>query len=353
LLAGCSPSEPPTVAAPEPAATAEASPPGRTPSDAKAIAKEASAAIDQFSSYYLKQNTEPKTGAVTVTFIGTTTLLFDDGETQLMIDGFFTRPTLQQFEGKIETDTEVVDAALERANVSRLKALFVTHSHEDHSLDSTYVVRKTGAMLYGSGSTLNIARGVGLPEEEMSLFWPGKELPYGEFEITVLNAKHSPASAANDDIGHIITQPLPQPALGPKYVEGGSYDFLIKHRSGVIYVKPSANYIEGAMDDIRADVLFLSTATLGIQDSDYQNSYYAQTVGKAKPSLVIPIHWDDFLSPLSQPIDLLGPPLDNGAAGFDFVIGRLKEDQIQFGILMPFQSITLFGDEKQQLSDPG
>jgi L-ascorbate metabolism protein UlaG (beta-lactamase superfamily) len=304
------------------------------------------AAIEKFRSYYLEQTGAALTdGAVRVTFIGTTTLLFDDGDTQLMIDGFFTRPTLEQFKGKIETDTKVVDAALRRANVNRLKALFVTHSHEDHSLDSAYVVKKTGAMLYGSGSTLNIARGVGLPEKRMSLYWPGKELTYGKFKITVLNSKHSPASADNDDIGHIITQPLPQPALGPKYVEGGSYDFLIKYGNGVIYVKPSANYIEGAMDDIRADVLFLSTATLGVQKPDYQNTYYAQTVSKAKPNLVIPVHWDNFLSPLSEPIDLLGPPLDDGTAGFNFVIGRLEEDNIRFGILMPFQSTILFGEK--------
>jgi L-ascorbate metabolism protein UlaG (beta-lactamase superfamily) len=315
---------------------------------ANTIALEITAAanVEPFQSYYLEQeNAEPADGAVKVTFLGTTSLLFDDGKTQLMIDGFFTRPTLKQFAGKIETDTNVADAALKKANVTRLKALFVTHSHEDHALDSTYVINKTGAMLYGSGSTLNIARGAGLDEEHMSLFWPGKELTFGEFKVTVLNSKHSPPSASNDDIGHIITQPLPQPALGPKYVEGGSYDFLIKHGNGVIYVKPSANWIDGAMDDFRADVLFLSTATLGVQDANFQNTYYAESVSKIRPRLVIPVHWDNFLLPFSEPIEILGPPLDAGPAGFDFLIGRLNKDNIQFGLLLPFESIMLFGDE--------
>jgi L-ascorbate metabolism protein UlaG (beta-lactamase superfamily) len=304
-----------------------------------------STGIDQYRSYYLKQdNAEPKNGSVKVTFLGTTTLLFDDGETQLMIDGFFTRPSLKQFKGKIETNTKVVDAALKQAKVTRLKGLFVVHSHEDHSLDAPYVAKKTGAMLYGSGSTLNIARGAGLPEKHMSLFWPGKELTFGKFKVTVLNSKHSPPSPANDDIGHIITQPLQQPALGPAYVEGGSYDFLIKHGDGVIMVKPSANWIEDALDKVRAEVFFLSTATLGKQPRIFQNTYYDQTVRKVKPRLVIPIHWDNFLLPLSEPIELLGAPLDDGPAGFNFVIGRLKEDNIQFGLLMPFQSIMLFGE---------
>ena len=32
--------------------------------------------------------------SVTATWLGVTTLLFDDGETQILIDGFFSRPTL-------------------------------------------------------------------------------------------------------------------------------------------------------------------------------------------------------------------------------------------------------------------
>jgi hypothetical protein len=31
---------------------------------------------------------------VTVTWLGVTTLLFDDGETQILIDGFFSRPSI-------------------------------------------------------------------------------------------------------------------------------------------------------------------------------------------------------------------------------------------------------------------
>ncbi len=34
------------------------------------------------------------TDSVTVTWLGVTTLLFDDGETQILIDGFFSRPSL-------------------------------------------------------------------------------------------------------------------------------------------------------------------------------------------------------------------------------------------------------------------
>ena len=37
---------------------------------------------------------EPRPDSVTATWFGVTTLLFDDGDTQLLIDGFFSRPSL-------------------------------------------------------------------------------------------------------------------------------------------------------------------------------------------------------------------------------------------------------------------
>src|SRR5215475_4215517 len=91
--------------------------------------------IDRYRAHYLSASDGvPKDGAVKVTFLGTTTLLFDDGETQLMTDGFFSRPSLLKVTtSKIQTDTRVVDAVLKRARVERLKALFVAHSHYDHA----------------------------------------------------------------------------------------------------------------------------------------------------------------------------------------------------------------------------
>jgi L-ascorbate metabolism protein UlaG (beta-lactamase superfamily) len=296
--------------------------------------------LAQYRDYLLKGNApEPKDGAVKVTFLGTTTLLFDDGETQLMVDGFFSRPPLfKVLAGKIETDTKVVDAALKRAGVERLKAIFVAHSHYDHALDAPYVVQKTKATLHGSASTLNIGRGGDLREEQMVLFEVGKEYTVGKFAVTVLKSKHSPPiPGINDDLGQTIDKPLKQPASFREYKEGGAYDFLIKRGGKAVLVNIGANYIEGALDKVRADVYFLSVGGLGMQTRAFQNAFYDQTVKKVRPQLVIPIHWDHFLLPLDDRLTLMGDP------AFEFLIGRLKADGIRFGIMQGFQSVELFG----------
>ena len=301
--------------------------------------------IDHYRKHYLREtDKEPGNGAVKVTFLGTGTLLFDDGETQVMTDGFFSRPSfLKVARGKIETDPTVVDAALKRAGVERLKALFVAHSHYDHAFDVAHVARKTGAKLHGSVSTLNIGKGGGLKAEQMQLFEPGKEVKVGRFTVSVLKSKHTPPIAGvNDDLGEVIDKPLKQPASFRDYKEGGSFDILIRHGGNTVLVKPSDNFVEGALDRVRVDVLFLGTAGMGTYKKDFQDAVYDQTVGKVRPRLVVPVHWDSFFDPLSDKLQF--PLVGNVPAGFDYLIGRLTGDGIAFGIMQGYQSVLLFGD---------
>ena len=52
-----------------------------------------SANLNNFSSYFAAPMHDSATsiGQIKVTFFGTSTLLFDDGKSQIMVDGFFSR----------------------------------------------------------------------------------------------------------------------------------------------------------------------------------------------------------------------------------------------------------------------
>ncbi|MFB2977574.1 MBL fold metallo-hydrolase [Microseira sp. BLCC-F43] len=345
-----------------------------TPQEAIALS---SKSIGDYSKYYLaKSNEELIDGKIRVTSFGTTMLLFDDGTTQVMVDGYITRVPewWKDPQQEVETNKDWVNQALsEYAKVDRLKALFVAHSHFDHALDVAYIAKKTEAQLYGSESTLNIGRGGGVPEDKMTLYDPGKEVKVGEFTVTVLRSQHSrPTPGVNDDLGQVIGAPLTQPTMLLNYVEGNSFDFVIKHRDRSILVKPSANYIWGALEQVPpVNVLFLGMATAGSQTvrpetspqmpmpqipvcpeyRDFLKNFYDQTVDTLHPKLVIPIHWDDLQFKL-EPTQILTPLDDRDlTVGFDFLVNRLTEDNIEFGIMPEaYQSVILFGDQGYGLS---
>ena len=239
-----------------------------------------------------------------VTFFGTTTLLFDDGKDQIFFDAHMTRPSLMKYisSSSESTDKQVVDEKLKLHHIDRLKAIFVSHSHHDHVMDAPYIANQCNAVIYGASSTMNVARGGDVPEDRLVEFAANETYEVGNYRIKVIPSIHSKPTALNNDLGQTIDKPLRQPAHLRDYKEGGSYDFYVEAEGKRFMIRPSFNYIEGQMDGYKADVLFLGVAGLQKADAAMEETFYKETIDKLEPKLVIPVHWDNFFSPLTKPV---------------------------------------------------
>ena len=251
------------------------------------------------------------------TYFGTSTLLLDDGRDQVLFDAHFTRPSLARYLlGRGATNAALADELLKAHRVDRLKAIFISHSHHDHVMDAPYIANRCGATIYGSASALNVARGGDVPEERLVGFSGGETFAAGDFRVTVIPSLHSKPTIFNNDLGQTIDAPLRQPARLRDYREGGSFDFLAAHGERRFLIRPSFNYIEGQLDGVRADVLFLGVAGLAKADRETEARFFAETVDKVKPRLVIPLHWDNFFSPLDRPARGMPPLIERTDVAF-------------------------------------
>jgi L-ascorbate metabolism protein UlaG (beta-lactamase superfamily) len=183
---------------------------------------------------------------LTVTWLGVTTLLIDDGTSAVMTDGFFSRPGLGRVGvGKVSPSTARVDGCLARVGVTRLAAVVPVHTHFDHALDSALVADRTGAQLVGGESAANVGRGHGLAAERLVIVNSGDPIRLGAFDITLVKSRHSPP----DRFPGTIDQPVVPPVRAAAYRCGEAWSALIHHRSSGrrLLIQGSAGFVKGSL----------------------------------------------------------------------------------------------------------
>ncbi|MDO4538231.1 MAG: MBL fold metallo-hydrolase [Coriobacteriales bacterium] len=261
-----------------------------------------------------------------VSYLGTTVLLFDDGVDQIMFDAHVTRPPLWKYvlNARVQTNAALADEIIERYQMERLRAIFVSHAHHDHVMDAPYFARRCGAAVYGSESVLNVCRGGGVSEDRLVEFCGGESFELGGFEVRVIPSLHSKLAKPLDDLGQKIGRPLAPPARLREYKEGGSFDFYLETADRRILIRPSCNYIEGQLDGLQADVLFLGIGGMTRQSDAFCEAFFRETVEKVGAKLVIPIHWDNFFSGLDRPAKRMPRFMDKTERGL-FTLARYCE----------------------------
>jgi L-ascorbate metabolism protein UlaG (beta-lactamase superfamily) len=291
-------------------------------------------------------------GAVTVRFTGTATLLFSDGETAWMTDGWFSRPDpLTVLLGSIAPDIGAIERGLARNEVESLAAVFPVHSHFDHAMDAPEVARQTGALLLGSESTANIGRGWGLPEDQIQVVEDRVPIQLGQFTITPIESRHfqfpDPEVAARALHDPDITEPLVPPVGTFEYKVGKTYTLHVDHPAGSWLIQGSAGFIEGNLEGLDVDVAFLGVGSLGTQTNAYADTYWRETVELPNAERVILIHWDSLTGPAEGPFTgpVRGAAVLSGGEERTRVYLEAKaaeQPERTFSTLPRYDAVTLF-----------
>ncbi len=291
-------------------------------------------------------------GPVTVRFTGTSTLLFSDGETDWMVDGWFSRPSaLQLVVGKIGPDMDAITNGLAANEVESLAAVIPVHSHYDHAMDAPEVAKRTGALLMGSESTANIGRGWGLDEAQIEVFDDRTPVSLGAFTVTPIESKHfqfPDPQVRERALGNPeIKEPLVPPVGAFDYRLGKAYVLHVDHPKGSFVIVGSAGYEEGGLDGYEADAIFLGIGGLGGQTADYREEYWRETVETVGAARVIPIHYDSLTGPIEGPFKGQSVVLGVLSGGEENTLPFLKAKEaahpdLTFETLPRYDEVVLF-----------
>lgn len=246
---------------------------------------------------------EPRPDAVTATWFGVATVLFDDGDTQILIDSFFSRPSLADlvFDMPVKSDAAHINFVMDKYRLRRLASIIPVHSHFDHAMDIGAIANRSSASILGSETTANIARGAGVSEDQIVIAESNVDYSFGEFTVRLIDSVHAPIGWGGAiPFAGTVDAPLELPAPVSAWREGRSYTIVVSHHQGTTIVNGSGGFRAGALDEVRADVVMLGVWGLSNLGRDYTESYWNALVTATGATRVFPIHFGDYSRPFGE-----------------------------------------------------
>jgi L-ascorbate metabolism protein UlaG (beta-lactamase superfamily) len=237
---------------------------------------------------------------VTVRWFGVATLLFDDGDTQILVDGFISRPSaLSVLAGlPVTNDVARINWFLNEYQVRRLAAIVPVHSHFDHAMDIGAIANRTGAAVLGSASSAAIARGAGVPEEQIIVAGQAGSYTFGRFSVRLIESPHAPVGwSGSVPLPGEIDEAFAVPAPVTAFRAGRSFALVISHPDGEVLVLGSAGFSADSFAALRVDTVFLGAGLLESLGRDYMARYWQAAVTATGARTVIPIHFEDYTQP--------------------------------------------------------
>jgi L-ascorbate metabolism protein UlaG (beta-lactamase superfamily) len=248
--------------------------------------------------------------------------LLDDGQDQILIDGFFSRQRYSFLFGKFSPKLDQISQTVATTGVcihgvrpihpdclkngGRLRLIIPAHGHYDHALDAGVLALWSGATIVADSSIDAVieaskeldAQALHITEwREPKVHIPGTEtvqsLPrFGAFSITLYQSQH--LKLLGIPIAPGETKEIAFPASLRDMKAGSVFNILIEHNGKKILILPSASLpaLREARFPKEVDTVFLGIGGLDINGKHVASKYLKILLEKTKTQKIFLIHWD-------------------------------------------------------------
>lgn len=239
------------------------------------------------------------TGAVKFRWLGTSGWRIDIADQTLLIDPYLTRFPVGLAAGRFNPTTPLtVDPAAIDPHVGTPKHVFVTHTHWDHFNDVPHIATQTGARVYGTLSTYHLAQSYGIPGSQLSVVKGGEVFDFGTHTVEVIGSLHSRNAAYSILFPGVHVATPDKPATIADLPEGDTLNFQVNVTGGPsVFFMGASDYVTRNLKGLAPDV-----AMIALNSSDATYDYVGRLMRALdNPATVVPVHWDNFESPLKNP----------------------------------------------------
>ncbi len=228
-------------------------------------------------------------GQVAFSWHGTAAVEVRSGSASILIDPFYSRPSMWD----LAAGPVAPDAVLLKRYVRRPDAVFVSHAHYDHFLDAPSIARRFGVPLYLPADGVRIATLAGVAPADIRVVGGGERIAVGDLEVEVVRARH-PEVVTQLLAGGIMPDVAALPIRYSDYKTDEALVFLIRHGNTTIAHLDAPDALASRLVERPVDVALVSVGVW------YRRPQIFARVGRAlAPAVIVPIHHDDFLQPLS------------------------------------------------------
>ncbi|MCT4352004.1 MBL fold metallo-hydrolase [Streptomyces sp. Je 1-79] len=283
--------------------------------------------------------TAPAPGSVSLRWLGTAGWRIDVGGRTVLFDPYLTRFRTGLFEKAFDPATKIAptDAALVREYAGRPELILVSHSHWDHIADVPHLAKTTGARVVGTETTFHLLVALGVDPLQISVVKGGEVLDFGDgLTVEVVASLHSRNKNHAYFAPGTLTAPPAAPATISDLPEGDTLAFQVKAGSDgpALFLMGASDIADRPAEGLRPDV-----AMVAVPSSSATHRYVPRLLrALGHPPVVVPVHWDNFETPLR------GPVVPDPAMDLSGLIGQVRRESPASRVVVPDYRTVYGGD---------
>ncbi|WP_406118901.1 MBL fold metallo-hydrolase [Streptomyces anulatus] len=284
------------------------------------------------------QRGAPAAGSASFRWLGTSGWRIDVGGRTVLFDPYITRFRTGLFDGGLEPGTKLrSDPGLVREHVGRPEIVLVSHAHWDHIADVPHIAKSTGARVVGTETTFHLLVAFGVDPGQISVVKGGEVLDFDGITVQVVPSLHSRNKRHSYFAPGTLNAP---PAAAPRTIsdlpEGDTLAFQVTagNDGPSAFLMGASDFSEQAVQGLRPDL-----AMVAVPAGNAVFRYTSRLLRALdRPGVVVPVHWDNFEEPLSE------PPRRDPVMDLDGFLAQVHKESPTSRIVVPDYRTTYGAD---------